>query len=83
MVSNKNNKNSYCSISDHPDLKNALLEDQDISPDLSTSLLLQTTDQHIDDNFVHLEPPLGLDDYIFSLGEGEGISDLFDNFPIL
>ena len=71
-------------FTDHPDLKNALLEDQDISPDLGTSLLLQTTDQHIDDNFVHLEPPLGgLDDYIFSLGEGEGISDLFDSFPIL
>ena len=71
-------------LSDYPDLKNALLEDQDISPDLGHSLLLQTTDQHIDDNFVHLEPPIGgLDDYIFSLGEGEGISDLFDNFPIL
>lgn len=72
------------SFRNYPDLKNALLEDQDISPDLGHSLLLQTTDQHIDDNFVHLEPPIGgLDDYIFSLGEGEGISDLFDNFPIL
>lgn len=65
-----------------PALKNALLEDQDISPDLGESLLLQTTDQNIDENFVQLEPPLGpLEDYIFSLEEGEGISDLFDTYP--
>jgi hypothetical protein len=63
-------------------MKNALLEDQDISPDLTASLLLQTTDQNLDDNFVQLEPPLGpLEDYIFSLEEGEGISDLFDSYP--
>ena len=59
-----------------------MLEDQDISPDLSQSLLLQTEDQNIDDNFVTIEPPLGeLEDYMFSLEEGEGISDLFDNYP--
>ena len=64
----------------NPALKNALLEDQDISPNLGQSLLLQTEDQNIDDNFVHIEPPIELDEYIFSLGEGEGISDLFDNY---
>lgn len=63
-------------------MKNALLEDQDISPDLGQSLLLQTEDQNIDDNFVQIEPPLGdIDDYVFSLEEGEGISDLFDTYP--
>ncbi|KAH3859771.1 hypothetical protein DPMN_102594 [Dreissena polymorpha] len=63
-------------------MKNALLEDQDISPNLDHSLLLQTEDQHQnDDNFVQLEPPIGaLEDYMFSLEETEGISDLFDNY---
>ncbi|XP_052271226.1 transcription factor E2F3-like isoform X2 [Dreissena polymorpha] len=66
----------------HPTMKNALLEDQDISPNLDHSLLLQTEDQHQnDDNFVQLEPPIGaLEDYMFSLEETEGISDLFDNY---
>ncbi|XP_052765473.1 transcription factor E2F3-like [Mya arenaria] len=69
------------SFKGHPSLKNALLEDQDISPDLGQSLLMQTEDQHSDDNFVQLEPPIGaLDDYMFSLEETEGISDLFDNY---
>ncbi|KAL4218266.1 E2F transcription factor 3 [Mactra antiquata] len=64
-----------------PALRNALLEDQDISPDLGHSLLLQTEDQNIDDNFVQIEPPLGpLEDYMFSLEQGEGISDLFDTY---
>jgi len=68
-------------VAGHPVLKNALLEDQDISPDLGQSLLLQTEDQNADDNFVQLEPPIGaLDDYMFSLEETEGISDLFDNY---
>ena len=66
----------------NPALKNALLEDQDISPDLGHSLLLQTEDQNIDENFVQVEPILGsLEDYMFSLEEGEGISDLFDSYP--
>lgn len=66
----------------NPALKNALLEDQDISPDLGQSLLLQTEDQNIDENFVQIEPVLGhLEDYMFSLEEGEGISDLFDSYP--
>nr|WAM57595.1 E2F transcription factor 3 [Mulinia lateralis] len=65
----------------NPTLKNALLEDQDISPDLGHSLLLQTEDQNADDNFIQIEPPLGpLEDYMFSLEQGEGISDLFDSY---
>lgn len=69
-------------ISGNPALKNALLEDQDISPDLGHSLLLQTEDQNFDENFVQIEPPLGpLEDYMFSLEEGEGISDFFDTCP--
>ncbi|XP_053381995.1 transcription factor E2F2-like [Mercenaria mercenaria] len=62
----------------NPALKNALLEDQDISPDLGHSLLLQTEDQNLDENFVSLGP---LEDYMFSLEDGEGISDLFDAYP--
>lgn len=63
----------------------ALLEEQDISPDSIENLLPQTEDQHFgsdpqnfDIPFVQLEPPMAMEDYMFSLEDGEGISDLFD-----
>ncbi|XP_021377574.1 transcription factor E2F3-like [Mizuhopecten yessoensis] len=61
-------------------VKNALLEYQDISPDSVKNLLQQTEDQEIDAPFMALEPPLDMDEYIFSLNGGEGISDLFDAY---
>lgn len=67
-----------------PALRHALLEEQDISPDCTGNIFLQTDDQHLEENlglasnFQQLEPPLVDEDYIFSLGHGEGISDLFD-----
>ncbi|XP_050407380.1 transcription factor E2F3 [Patella vulgata] len=62
-------------------IKNALLEDEDISPENNFNLLQQTEDQIIDTPFVQLEPPIDLEDYIFGL-DGEGISDLFDVYDI-
>ncbi|XP_014210403.1 transcription factor E2F2 [Copidosoma floridanum] len=47
-------------------------------------LQLQTDDHHISSDFdfndtlLSLEPPLSENDYSFSLGTGEGLSDLFD-----
>lgn len=61
-------------------VKNALLEDQDISPDVEKNILPQTEDQELDSPFIHLDAPLSMDDYIFSLDDGEGISDLFDAY---
>ncbi|KAK3088546.1 hypothetical protein FSP39_020420 [Pinctada imbricata] len=61
-------------------VKNALLEDQDISPDSLSNILPQTEDQDLDIPFIHLEAPLSMDDYLFSLDDGEGISDLFDAY---
>ncbi|CAG2210680.1 E2F3 [Mytilus edulis] len=55
-------------------VKNALLEDQDISPDSFQNILPQTEDQ----DFFSIEPPVSLDDYLFSMDSSEGISDLFD-----
>lgn len=54
------------------------LEDDDLTA-LERHLLL-TEDQHSlhDEDFVPLSPP-AVDDYLFSLGENEGISDLFDS----
>ena len=47
---------------------------QEISPNLQTHLFL-----HTDDQFECLEPPpLNVEDYLYSLGDSEGISDLFD-----
>ena len=56
--------------------KNALLEDQDISPDSFHNILPQTEDQ----DFLSIEPPISLDDYLFSMDSSEGISDLFDAY---
>lgn len=66
-------------------MKNALLEDQDISPDIDGNILPQTEDQELDSPFIHLDAPLSMDDYIFNLDDGEGISDLFDayDFPVV
>ncbi|XP_061175785.1 transcription factor E2F3-like [Saccostrea echinata] len=69
---------SNCSNRSMSTVKNALLEDQDISPDIDGNILPQTEDQELDSPFIHLDAPLSMDDYIFSLGDGEGISDLFD-----
>jgi hypothetical protein len=57
-------------------VKNALLEDQDISPDSFRNILPQTEDQ----DFLCIEPPISLDDYLFSMDNSEGISDLFDAY---
>ncbi|CAG2197502.1 E2F3 [Mytilus edulis] len=57
-------------------VKNALLEDQDISPDSFQNILPQTEDQ----DFFSIEPPVSLDDYLFSMDSSEGISDLFDAY---
>lgn len=62
-------------------MKNALLEYQDISPDSVKNLLQQTEDQDMDASpFMALEPPLDMEEYILSLNEGDGISDLFDAY---
>lgn len=57
-------------------VKNALLEDQDISPDSFRNILPQTEDQ----DFLCIEPPISLDDYLFSMDNSEGICDLFDAY---
>ncbi|XP_013413632.1 transcription factor E2F6 [Lingula anatina] len=75
--------NSRDSFQGDPTLKHALLDDQDISPDAEgQSLLQQTEDQHFDVPFVCLEPPLSEEDYMFSLEDSEGISDLFDVYDL-
>ena len=48
--------------------------------DAEAAALFETEDQHA--NFVPLEPPLGDEDYLFSLDMGEGISDLFDAYDL-
>lgn len=62
-------------------MKRALLEQEELSPSLGTSLLQQTTDQETDVPFVSLEPPFDVDDYIFGLNN-TGIADLFDAYDI-
>ena len=60
----------------------AMMDDHDLDPDTATSnLCLNTIDQNLDPTltFEHLEPPsFSEEDYMFSLSQGEGISDLFD-----
>ncbi|KAK7463279.1 hypothetical protein BaRGS_00038146 [Batillaria attramentaria] len=62
-------------------MKRALLDQEDLSPSLGSSLLQQTTDQDTDMPFVSLEPPFDVDDYIFGLNS-TGIADLFDAYDI-
>ena len=57
-------------------LRHSLVED-DIYSD-TRNLLLHTEDQICDAHFEHLEPTLSEEDYIFSLEQDEGITDLFD-----
>ncbi|XP_041361321.1 transcription factor E2F3-like [Gigantopelta aegis] len=52
-----------------------------ILADVTANLLQHTEDQHIEP-FLQLEPPLDVEDYIFGLDDGEGISDLFDSYDI-
>ncbi|XP_030067403.1 transcription factor E2F3 isoform X3 [Microcaecilia unicolor] len=58
----------------------------DLSPLTSpTNLLQQTEDQialNLEGPFVNLLPPLLQEDYLLSLGEEEGISDLFDAYDL-
>ena len=66
----------FCMTGDQTLRAAALLED-DIYNDNRT-LLLHTEDQNCDLHFEHLEPTLSEEDYIFSLEQDEGITDLFD-----
>lgn len=72
----------------HSSIRNAFLEDQDISHEPSGPLGLQTIDQQAGSNDPHnlstalsLDPPLDEDDYLFTLENTEGITDLFDVAP--
>lgn len=58
-------------------IRNAFLEDQDISHEPSGPLGLQTIDQQA----LALDPPLDDNDYLFTLENTEGITDLFDVTP--
>ncbi|KAH0506765.1 Transcription factor E2F3 [Microtus ochrogaster] len=57
-----------------------------LSPLTSPANLLQQTEDQIPSNlegpFVNLLPPLLQEDYLLSLGEEEGISDLFDAYDL-
>lgn len=57
-----------------------------ISPLASPANLLQQTEDQIPSNFegpfVNLLPPLLQEDYLLSLGDEEGISDLFDAYDL-
>ncbi|KAH1177644.1 hypothetical protein KIL84_011346 [Mauremys mutica] len=57
-----------------------------LSPLASPTNLLQQTEDQIPSNFegpfVNLLPPLLQEDYLLSLGEEEGISDLFDAYDL-
>ena len=66
---------SLC-VSGDVTLRHSLVED-DIYSD-TRNLLLHTEDQICDAHFEHLEPTLSEEDYIFSLEQDEGITDLFD-----
>uniref|UniRef100_A0A8C5N0D6 E2F transcription factor 3 n=1 Tax=Leptobrachium leishanense TaxID=445787 RepID=A0A8C5N0D6_9ANUR len=67
-----------------PNMGNLNCSITSISPLTSpTNLLQQTEDQiplSLDNPFVNLLPPLIHEDYLLSLGEEEGISDLFDTY---
>ena len=73
---------SFFPLAGDPALKSTSIEeDDDISPSLD---LLQTEDQNSPgdlEDFVPLSPP-AVDDYLFALGDNEGISDLFDAYDL-
>ncbi|KAM4705842.1 LOW QUALITY PROTEIN: transcription factor E2F3 [Rhinophrynus dorsalis] len=69
-----------------PNLENVNCAVEAISPLTSPANLLQQTEDQIplnlDGPFVNLLPPLIHEDYLLSLGEEEGISDLFDAYEL-
>uniref|UniRef100_A0A6I8QJI3 E2F transcription factor 3 n=1 Tax=Xenopus tropicalis TaxID=8364 RepID=A0A6I8QJI3_XENTR len=69
-----------------PNMENVNCSVEGISPLTSpTNLLQQTEDQislNMDAPFVNLLPPLMQEDYLLSLGDEEGISDLFDAYEL-
>ncbi|KAL8578859.1 hypothetical protein ACOMHN_022152 [Nucella lapillus] len=75
--------NPGCYSGGHTDIrKRALLDEQELSPTVNKHLLLQTTDQDIDDTFVSLEPPFDMDDYIFGSSDAGSLAELFDAYDI-
>ncbi|XP_067863148.1 transcription factor E2F2 [Heptranchias perlo] len=70
-----------------PVLPSSLLDCEDGVLDLSHHLLQQTEDQlpstsYGDAPFVSFSPPLDREDYLWSLEDGEGVSDLFDSYDL-
>ncbi|XP_054841983.1 transcription factor E2F3 [Eublepharis macularius] len=72
--------------SDHPGSVTCSVTTAAISPLISPTNFLQQTEDQIPSNFegpfVSLLPPLLHDDYLLSLGEEEGICDLFDAYDL-
>ena len=71
----------FPSLIPDPAFTNALLDQLGDGPDID-KLFLHTDDQNNANNnnvlgFEQLEPPINSEDYLFSLDESEGISDLF------
>ncbi|XP_041069215.1 transcription factor E2F2 [Carcharodon carcharias] len=70
-----------------PVLSNSLLDCEDGVLGLPHHLLQQTEDQlpstsYGDAPFVSFSPPLDREDYLWSLEDGEGVSDLFDSYDL-
>ncbi|GCC22842.1 hypothetical protein chiPu_0001232 [Chiloscyllium punctatum] len=70
-----------------PVLPSSLLDCEDGVLGLSHHLLQQTEDQlpstsYGDTPFVSFSPPLDREDYLWSLEDGEGVSDLFDSYDL-
>lgn len=75
--------NNLFALGAHSSLKNAFLEDQDISHDPSGPIGLQTIDQKEElllneATMLQLDPPIDEEDYLFTLRTSEGITDMFD-----
>ncbi|XP_032900655.1 transcription factor E2F2-like [Amblyraja radiata] len=70
-----------------PVLPSSLLDCEDGVLGLPHHLLQQTEDQlpstsYADAPFVSFSPPLDREDYLWSLEDGEGVSDLFDSYDL-
>ncbi|XP_072357155.1 transcription factor E2F2 isoform X1 [Scyliorhinus torazame] len=70
-----------------PVLPSSLLDCEDGVLGLPHHLLQQTEDQlpstsYSDAPFVSFSPPLDREDYLWSLEDGEGVSDLFDSYDL-
>ncbi|KAM4689603.1 LOW QUALITY PROTEIN: transcription factor E2F3 [Discoglossus pictus] len=78
--------NSKDLLSPSSETVNSSVSVEAISPLTSAANLLQQTEDQIslslDVPFVNLLPPLLQDDYLLSLGDEEGISDLFDAYEL-